>query len=107
MALTFADIYGTDVNNLSNWQSLCTVLELEPVPQTLWECRAAVRGVHVNLVDLVDLRATGITVQNFESQEELAEYTELNNKWFPQARAEDGGLLVFLLRYLRSYVSDF
>jgi hypothetical protein len=40
MARTFAEIFGTDVNDLGNWQSLCRVLEVDPIPQTLWACRA-------------------------------------------------------------------
>ncbi|KAJ6576979.1 hypothetical protein DFH09DRAFT_813114, partial [Mycena vulgaris] len=100
MAKTFADIFGTDVHDLFNWQSLCTVLELEPIPKTMWECRQAVRGVHVNLVDLVDSQGTGLPVEKFKSQEELAVYTKMTRKWFPQARAEDEGLLVFLLRHI-------
>lgn len=40
MARTFAEIFGTDVNDLGNWQSLCRVLEIAPVAQTLWACRA-------------------------------------------------------------------
>ncbi|KAJ7673230.1 hypothetical protein DFH06DRAFT_58938 [Mycena polygramma] len=59
MARTFAEIFGEDVNDLSNWQSLCRVLEIDPVPQNLHACRAAVREIHVNLVDLVDWGGTG------------------------------------------------
>ncbi|KAJ7096979.1 hypothetical protein C8R43DRAFT_907727 [Mycena crocata] len=101
MTLTFADIYGQEVNDLGNWQSLCRVLDLDPIPQTLWECQTVVRDVHVNLVDLVDSHGTGVPIHKFDSREELAEYSRDTRKFFPQGQAEEGGLLKFLLRWLR------
>jgi len=35
----FNDIYGTDPDNLQNWQKLCHVLNIEPVPERLAACR--------------------------------------------------------------------
>ncbi|KAJ6554880.1 hypothetical protein B0H19DRAFT_1154728 [Mycena capillaripes] len=99
MARTFAEKFGTDVNDLGNWQSLCRVLEIAPVPQKMWACRAAVREVHVNLVDLVDWGGMGAPVQKFETLEELAHYTKMTRKFFPQGEAM-GGLLQFLLRHV-------
>ncbi|KAJ7679434.1 hypothetical protein DFH06DRAFT_511301 [Mycena polygramma] len=100
MARTFAEIFGEDVNDLGNWQSLCRVLEIDPVPQNLYACRAAVREIHVNLVDLVDWGGTGAPITKFDSLQELAEYTHLTRKFFPQDRAEEGGLLKYLLRHV-------
>ncbi|KAJ7735508.1 hypothetical protein B0H16DRAFT_1327103 [Mycena metata] len=100
MAQTFRDVFGDDVNDLGNWQSLCRVLELDVIPRTLWECQAAVRNVHINLVDLVDWAGNGAPVQKFDSLEELAAYTRMTRKFFPQGRAEESGLLVYLLRHV-------
>ncbi|KAJ7737824.1 hypothetical protein DFH07DRAFT_93532 [Mycena maculata] len=99
MAATFGDVYGTDVNDLGNWQSLCQVLEIHPVPQRLRECREAVRATHVNLVDLVDWAEVRLPFEIFDTEDELAEYTRMNRKFFPQGRAE-GTLLKFLLRHI-------
>lgn len=43
MVRTFNDLFGTDVNDLKNWQSFCTVLEISPVPTKLRDCRAVCR----------------------------------------------------------------
>lgn len=39
MVKQFNDIYGTDPNNLENWQKLCHVLNIEPAPTRLKACR--------------------------------------------------------------------
>ncbi|KAF8183069.1 hypothetical protein K438DRAFT_1490182, partial [Mycena galopus ATCC 62051] len=98
MVRTFNDLFGTDVNSLKNWQSFCTVLDISPVPLTLKACQAAVRDVHVNLVDLVDWGMIGAEIHKFETLEDLSTYTKKTEKFFPQSEAEAGGLLRFLLR---------
>jgi len=50
----FVDLYGSDENDINNWQKLCRVLKIDPVPDTLGGCRAVVLTKHVNLVDLVE-----------------------------------------------------
>lgn len=35
----FNDYYGTDVQNLASWQSLCRRLGIQPIPEELQECR--------------------------------------------------------------------
>ncbi|KAF8183048.1 hypothetical protein K438DRAFT_1600172 [Mycena galopus ATCC 62051] len=98
MVRTFNDLFGTDANSLKNWQSFCAVLDISPVPLTLEACRAAVRDVHVNLVDLVNWGMMGAEIRKFETLEELSTYTKVNGKFFPQSEAEAGGFLRFLLR---------
>lgn len=39
MVKQFNDIYGTDPDNLENWQKLCHVLNIEPAPTSLEACR--------------------------------------------------------------------
>ncbi|KAF7332824.1 Transcription factor Zn, C2H2 [Mycena venus] len=120
MALTFADLFGRDVNDLGTLQNFCKVLKIDPVPQTVGLCKVAIRAVHVNLVDLVDwgrrLEAThgadicivdlvargqtsGRWFQKFETLEELQEYTITKHKFYPQDVVE-GTLLEFLLRHI-------
>ncbi|KAJ6509623.1 hypothetical protein DFH09DRAFT_1198974 [Mycena vulgaris] len=98
MVWTFNDLFGTDVDDLKNWQSFCTVLDISPVPTKLLACRAAVRDVHVNLVDLVDWGIARAEIHKFETLDELAAYTKKTGKFFPQSEAEAGGMLRFLLR---------
>ncbi|KAF8183063.1 hypothetical protein K438DRAFT_1839567 [Mycena galopus ATCC 62051] len=78
--------------------SFCAVLDISPVPLTLEACRAAVRDVHVNLVDLVNWGMMGAEIRKFETLQELSTYTKDNGKFFPQSEAEAGGFLRFLLR---------
>jgi len=39
LTMQFNDIYGTDENDLTNWQALCARLRMNPVPETLNACR--------------------------------------------------------------------
>ena len=36
----FDDLYGSDEKDINNWHKLCRVLRVDPVPDTLRECRA-------------------------------------------------------------------
>ncbi|TGO80860.1 hypothetical protein BPOR_1611g00020 [Botrytis porri] len=98
MVQEFNVIYGTDEKNLGLWQKLCYVLNIEPVPESLNECRKHVLRTHVNLVDLVETPRTGNPVEIFADLKDLREYTIKNEKFFPKEDAYAGGLLKFLLR---------
>ncbi|KAF8490458.1 hypothetical protein F5888DRAFT_1741471 [Russula emetica] len=89
---------GSDEKNINNWYKLCHVLRIDPVPNTLKECRAAVSRKHVNLVDLVQGSRENIPI--FESEIELSEYTKENKKFFPKEDAADGGVLRALRRQI-------
>lgn len=39
MSQAFNDAYGTEVDDLRSWQTLCEVLEIKPVPKILEECQ--------------------------------------------------------------------
>lgn len=52
----------------------------------------------MDIVDLVDIGATGKPIIHFESEEELSGYTKSTRKFFPRDNVESGGLLKFLLR---------
>ena len=43
MKKEFDDLYGSDENDINNWHKLCHVLRINPVPDTLRECRAVSR----------------------------------------------------------------
>ncbi|KAG1867071.1 hypothetical protein C8R48DRAFT_704100 [Suillus tomentosus] len=85
--------FGTD-NSISNWQYLCGVLRIDPVPNSVKGCRKCVWDMHVNLVDLVDSQRTGKSVKLFASLEDLRAYTHHTRNTFPkETRAYQGGLL--------------
>ncbi|KIK40425.1 hypothetical protein CY34DRAFT_269467 [Suillus luteus UH-Slu-Lm8-n1] len=94
----FNERFGTDGNDLSNWQNLCNVLRIVPVPDTIQGCRERVWDTHVNLVDLVDSARTGKPVKLFASLGELTAHTLNSGKFFPKQNAYQGGLLKELLR---------
>ena len=113
MVQQFNELYGTDEEDLNSWQNLCFILNIEPVPEGLKECRKVkicpfgitetdvdqrVRQTHVNLVDLVDTPRTGEAVKVFPNLKKLQDYTIKNEKYFPKEDAYAGGLLRFLLR---------
>ncbi len=39
MKKEFDDLYGSDEKDINNWHKLCFVLRIDPVPDTLKECR--------------------------------------------------------------------
>jgi hypothetical protein len=39
MKQEFDTLYGSDVNDINNWHKLCYILRIDPVPNTLEECR--------------------------------------------------------------------
>ncbi|KAK7053499.1 hypothetical protein R3P38DRAFT_3254070 [Favolaschia claudopus] len=113
LAQTFVAIYGGDVNRLPGLQYLCEVLHVDPIPQSIWACKAylpiltyashptqKLRTLHVNIVDLVDcgLLHNKITPsQIFATEQALVKYTRDTRKIFAIGRAK-GTLLKFLLR---------
>ncbi|ESU17584.1 hypothetical protein SNK03_013025 [Fusarium graminearum] len=86
MVKQFNDIYGTDPDNLENWQKLCHVLNIEPAPTSLEACRETAN--------------TGLPVQAFKNLKQLQDYTVENGRFFPKDSAYHGGLLRFLLRQI-------
>ncbi|PFH46145.1 hypothetical protein AMATHDRAFT_156161, partial [Amanita thiersii Skay4041] len=99
MGLTFRDFYGSDIHDINAWQALCLALGVvDPVPDTLRECKRIVKSTHVNLVDLIETRRTGELVRIFESQAALRNYTRRHKKIFPKESAKESGVLKYLLR---------
>jgi len=39
LSQTFNDVYGTEVDDLRSWQTLCEVIEIKPVPNVLKDCQ--------------------------------------------------------------------
>jgi len=96
----FGDLYGSDEKDIKNWHKLCHVLRIDPAPNSLKECRAAVVTKHVNLVDLV--QGDKMKVQIFETERALSKYTKRTGKFFPKEDAVDGGVLRALRRHILS-----
>jgi len=39
MGKQFADYYGSDVHDINAWQALCIELGVDPVPDTIAQCK--------------------------------------------------------------------
>jgi len=100
----FWDTFGGNVSSLQAWQSLCKTigvpeskeLEAENAPQltSISACHRALKGIYVNLVDLVDAGTSGKVISTkFGSQRELAKYILRTGKVFPRDRAKKNPLL--------------
>ncbi|KAH8998354.1 hypothetical protein EDB86DRAFT_2912765 [Lactarius hatsudake] len=98
MKKEFDHLYGSDRKDINNWLKLCFVLRIDPAPDTLRDCRNAVRRKHVNLVDLV--HGSKKEVQIFKTEKALSEYTIATEKFFPKKDAKDGGVLRDLRRQI-------
>ncbi|EKM75956.1 hypothetical protein AGABI1DRAFT_45540 [Agaricus bisporus var. burnettii JB137-S8] len=95
----FNTSYGTDINDIANWHAIMTRLKITPLPDTVSACKKVVKGLFVNLVDLVDAREDpSRLVKQFNSEMELSKYTKNEGKFFPRETAKAGGVLKFLLR---------
>ncbi|KAG6165459.1 hypothetical protein E4U27_008388 [Claviceps purpurea] len=94
----FGAIYGVDDNKLDVLQRLCEKLEINPLPQTLTDCREAIQAHYVNIVDFVDCERTGKPIPKFVGLEELQRYTIKTGKIFPKWEAKASLLLRFLLQ---------
>lgn len=92
-------------SSISHYQTLCGDLDISPVPGTIPECKNALKGVYVNIVDLVQYRTDrqlglgGMRPTKFESLEELRDYSDEEKKYYPKQNAK-AEMLQVLLREL-------
>ncbi|EIN03758.1 hypothetical protein PUNSTDRAFT_77588 [Punctularia strigosozonata HHB-11173 SS5] len=100
IAEEFNAAYGTLDNDLIQWQTLSRELRVEPVPDSVSQCKQAVKRIHVNIVDLLDARARGEQVRLHRNMHQLAQYSIRTGKIFPKKQAKAGLLLKYLLRQI-------
>jgi len=62
----------------------------------------ALKGIWINIVDLVECRRTGKTVPRHPSRQALRNYTLKTKKIFPKAAAKKNGFLTVLLIHLNA-----
>ncbi|KAJ4365991.1 hypothetical protein N0V95_000368 [Ascochyta clinopodiicola] len=97
--------YGTDITKLEKWQELCRDVGIEPVPQSITQCRKALSKVWVNLVNLIDHRRNrNIQLIVFPSYKQFCKYTigdgKAHDHIFPKELAKKEGFIKALLRNL-------
>ncbi|EDR00479.1 uncharacterized protein LACBIDRAFT_313400 [Laccaria bicolor S238N-H82] len=94
--------FGTNADDLTAWQGLCALLDVDPIPDELARCRRIVERTHVNLVDLTDSFTSGKRVTRFKSEGDLSEYTIEHARYFPRKNVHAGNLLKHLLRHIHN-----
>ncbi|KAF9697058.1 hypothetical protein EKO04_004828 [Ascochyta lentis] len=97
--------YGTDVKKLEKWQELCRDVRIEPVPQSITQCKKALSKVWVNLVNLIDHRRNRkVQLIVFTSYKQFYKYTvgdgDAYDHIFPKKLAKKEGFIKALLRNL-------
>lgn len=124
MVRTFNQKFGEDVEVKRACLFLCTVIGVEPMPNTIEDMKEvsqavqsamgdhesrtqtntlqAVLDTHVNLSDLLDSVRTGSPVRIFATHAELVNYTRSQGRYFPKEDAYAGGLLKYLLREINN-----
>ncbi|TRM63678.1 hypothetical protein BD626DRAFT_495051 [Schizophyllum amplum] len=92
----FLQKFGKDEDSLRAWQGLCSAIGISRVDKlkSVSECRKALKGVHVNIVDLVDAANAKTTIcETFARKKLLAEYTAETDKIYPLKAAKENPLL--------------
>jgi len=89
----FTTEFGQNASNLAGWQALCIEVGITDVPTSITGCRKALRGVFVNIVDLVDARRTGTPVKRHASMKALRAYIKKTGKIYPKKAAKKNGFL--------------
>ncbi|TCD65123.1 hypothetical protein EIP91_003054 [Steccherinum ochraceum] len=103
LAMQFNDYFGTDVDDVNAWRSMCVVLGVEMIPEDMRACRKIVKRAHANIIDYIDAKRLGQRVRKFPSLKTLAKYTYAEDKVFPKEQAKAGGVLKYLLRTISVY----
>ncbi|KIJ51124.1 hypothetical protein M422DRAFT_158523 [Sphaerobolus stellatus SS14] len=95
----FTVAFGNQDDDYQNWYNLCGTLGINPIPESITQCRKAIKGVYVNIFDVVDAQRQGRkATPMFSNVHLLRAYTFDNEMIFPKRRAKREGLLKYLLR---------
>ncbi|KAJ6602364.1 hypothetical protein B0H10DRAFT_1823132 [Mycena sp. CBHHK59/15] len=95
----FTHYFGGEDNRLAGWQSLCALVGVEDVPESIVQCKQALHNVWVNIFDLIDAQRTGKPVKRHASAVALGKYSKKTSKIFPKAEAKKNRFLkAFLIK---------
>ncbi|KAK7037255.1 hypothetical protein VNI00_011246 [Paramarasmius palmivorus] len=94
----FIDSFGVNASSLENWKKLLATIGIDGYSDftSIKQCKAALKGLYINLVDLVDAGRRGKVIDPpnpFPSQKALARYIRGTGKVFPKERAKANPLL--------------
>ncbi|OSS55116.1 hypothetical protein B5807_00384 [Epicoccum nigrum] len=96
-------LYGTDTNDLKMWRRLCSDVNVDPVPQSIPDCKKALKRKFVNLVNLIDHRRNrNVQLIVFPDYHSFRKWTlKKSSRIFPKKAAKAGGFIKALLRDLQ------
>ena len=86
-------------SSIRHYQQLCDDLEIDPIPETVAECKNELKAVFVNIVDLVQYRRSGRKgpkSKRFAKLKLLQKYSFDEKKYYPKERAKAEMLKVLL-----------
>jgi hypothetical protein len=81
-------------SSISHYQSLCRDLDIDPIPDSVTECKNALREVFVNIVDLVQYRKDleqgreASKPRTFRTLGQLRHYASNTGKYYPKENAK-------------------
>ncbi|KAJ5898106.1 transcriptional regulator family: C2H2 zinc finger [Penicillium tannophilum] len=95
-------------SDLASWHALCRAVGIEPLPESCKAGRKAIRGVYVNIIDLIQWARKGLgdrPIRRFKNLDDLSDYTKLTGKFYSNrghTREERNVVLRHLLRHILS-----
>ncbi|KAF9258120.1 hypothetical protein L218DRAFT_1067234 [Marasmius fiardii PR-910] len=94
----FINQFGVNSSSLDNWKRLLDTIGIEDGDKftSIKECKAALKGKYINLVDLVDAanaKKTIIAPNPFTTPKALSKYIKRTGKVFPKNKAKANPLL--------------
>jgi hypothetical protein len=81
-------------SSISHYQSLCKDLDIDPIPDSVTECKTALREVFVNIVDLVQYRKDrqqrrgASKPRTFRTLGQLKQYASNTGKYYNKENAK-------------------
>ena len=82
-------------SSILHYQLLCGDLEIDPIPETVTECKSELKAVFVNIVDLMEYCRKGRRGQQpkrFAKLKQLKKYSLENGKYYRKENAKAGVL---------------
>ncbi|KAL0578535.1 hypothetical protein V5O48_003478 [Marasmius crinis-equi] len=94
----FITQFGVNSSSLENWKRLVATIGIEASGDftSIRQCKEALKGKYINIVDLVDAANAGKTIRKpnpFSSAKALSNYIKRTAKIFPKDRAKANPLL--------------
>ncbi|KAJ3509034.1 hypothetical protein NMY22_g16426 [Coprinellus aureogranulatus] len=104
MHAEFGLMFGKKMKDYGAWQRLCQRIGIDPIPATWKAARRAVKGTHVNIVELMTKSIRDGKMTRFKSEETLAKYTRRaeGRLTYPRVFVEKGDILEYLLRRINT-----